>query len=116
MKHHYEILLALIVSSKEEEIKELLERLEQIMNAEGATVEQKQRLERKEFAYEHCHQKSAYYVNFVVNTEPASIEKIRQKLALVGEVTLQNYLRKEGAHVANKVKKATRAAKEAALA
>ena len=59
MKHHYEILLALIVSTKEEEIKELLERLEKIMNAEGATVEQLQRLERKEFSYAHHHQNAA---------------------------------------------------------
>ena len=116
MKHHYEILLALIVSTKEEEIKELLERLEKIMNAEGATVEQVQRLERKEFSYAHRHQNAAYYVNFAITAEAVAIDKIRQKLTLIEEVTLQNYLRKEGPRVTNKVKKVTRAAKIAALA
>lgn len=95
MKHYYEILLALnIAGSKEEEVKELLERIEKIMVAEGATVEQVQRLERKEFSYPHDHLKAAYYVNFVVILEPAVVEKIRQKLRLVEEVTLQNYYRK----------------------
>lgn len=103
MKHYYEILLALKVGSKEEEVKELLERLEKIMIAEGATVEELQRLERKEFSYPHNHLKAAYYVNFVATLEPAAVEKIRQKLTLVEEVTLQNYYRK-GSLVAAKSK------------
>ena len=100
MKYHYEILLALNIGSKEEEIKELLERIEKIMNVEGAVVEQVQRLEKKEFSYPHRHQNSAYYVNFVVITEASSIDKIRQKLKLTEEVTLQNYLRKKNSVVA----------------
>ena len=94
MKHYYEILLALVVSSKEEEIKELLERIEKIMSAEGATIEEVQRLERKEFAYPHRHLQSGYYVNFMIIAAPTAIDKIRQKLTLVEAVTLQNYYRK----------------------
>ncbi|KAB2643962.1 MAG: 30S ribosomal protein S6 [Verrucomicrobia bacterium] len=94
MRNYYEILLALIVSSNEEEIKTLLERLEKIMNSEGAIVEEIQRLDRKEFAYPHRHQNSAFYTNFMITAEPASIAKIRQKLALLEEVTLQNYFQK----------------------
>jgi ribosomal protein S6 len=94
MKHYYEILLALKVGSQEEEIKEILERLEKLMVAEGAAVEEVQRLERKEFAYPHNHLKAGYYVNFVIALEPAAVEKIRQKLTLVEEVVLQNYYRK----------------------
>ncbi len=105
MKHYYEILLALnIAGSKEEETKELLERLEKVMVAEGATVEEVQRLERKEFSYPHNHLKAAYYVNFVAVMEPASVEKIRQKLTLIQEVTLQNYYRKGSVTVATKTK------------
>jgi len=106
MKHYYEILLALKVGSQEEEIKALLERLEKLMVAEGATVEEVQRLERKEFSYPHNHLKAAYYVNFVAVLEPATVEKIRQKLTLVEEVTLQNYYRKGSAETAAKPKKA----------
>ena len=104
MKHYYEILLALKVSSQEEEIKALLERLEKLMVAEGATVEELQRLERKEFAYPHQHLKAGYYVNFVIALEPAMVEKIRQKLTLVEEVVLQNYYRKGSVTAAVKPK------------
>lgn len=106
MQHYYEILLALKVSSQEEEIKALLERLEKLMVGEGATVEQVQRLERKEFSYPHNHLKAAYYVNVVAILEPAMVEKIRQKLALIEEVSLQNYYRKGSAEAAAKPKAA----------
>lgn len=106
MKHYYEILLALKVSSQEEEIKALLERLEKIMIAEGATIEEVQRLERKEFSYPHQHLKAGYYVNFIMTLEPALVEKIHQKLTLVDEVLLQNYYRKGRADVSTKPKKA----------
>lgn len=94
MRNYYETLLALIVGSKEEEVKELFERIEKIMNAEGAIVEEIQRLDRKEFSYPHRHLRSALYVNFKITAEPASIAKLRQKLSLLEEVTLQNYLQK----------------------
>jgi len=113
MKHYYEILLALKVGSKEEEIKELLERLEKLMVGEGAAVQEVQRLERKEFSYPHNHLKAAYYVNMVVVLEPAAVEKIRQKLSLMDEVTLQNYYRKGNAAAAEKPK-ATRKKKAVA--
>ena len=108
MKHYYEILLALKVGSQEEEIKALLERLEKLMVAEGAAVEEVQRMERKEFSYPHNHLKAAYYVNVVAVLEPATVEKIRQKLALIEEVTLQNYYRKGSAEAAAKPKKASK--------
>lgn len=104
MKHYYEILLALKVGGQEEEIKALLERLEKLMVAEGATVKEVQRMERKEFSYPHNHLKAAYYVNFVAVLEPAVVEKIRHKLTLVEEVTLQNYYRKGSETSAQKPK------------
>lgn len=94
MRNYYEILLALVVSSNEEEIKALLERLEKTMNSEGAVVEEIQRLDRKEFAYPHRHMNSALYVNFMITADPLSIAKIRHKFTLNEEVTLQNYFQK----------------------
>lgn len=103
MRNYYEILLALVVSSNEEEINTLLERLEKIMNSEGAVVEEIQRLDRKEFAYPHRHMSSAFYVNFMITAEPAAIAKLKQKFTLSAEVTLQNYFHKGKATVASTV-------------
>ena len=82
MKNRYEILLALNSAGKEETNKDLIERLEKALAAEGAQVEQVQRLERREFAYPHDKLKSAYFVNYIVSAEPSAIAKIRTKLTL----------------------------------
>ncbi|MFZ4717417.1 MAG: 30S ribosomal protein S6 [Chthoniobacterales bacterium] len=114
MKNRYEILLALNVAGKEETNKDLIERLEKTLNAEGAKVEQVQRLERREFSYPHNKLKSAYFVNFIANAESDAIAKIRTKLALDEEVILQNYLRKGAAKPAGKARKAAKKTAKAA--
>jgi small subunit ribosomal protein S6 len=114
MKNRYEILLALNVAGKEETNKDLIERLEKTLNAEGAKVEQVQRLERREFSYPHNKLKSAYFVNFIANAESDAIAKIRTKLALDEEVVLQNYLRKGAAKPAGKARKAAKKTAKAA--
>jgi small subunit ribosomal protein S6 len=92
MKKRYEALLALNTRGKDESSKEIIERLEKDFAADGITVEQVQRLERREFAYPHAHLKSAYFVNFIIGTDPAGLAKLRAKLKLDEDVTLQNYL------------------------
>lgn len=88
----YEALLALDTRGKEDTAKETIERLEKVIAAEGAVIEQIQRLEKRDLAYESQHTKSAYYVNFIFETDPASIDKIQKKLKLDDDVLLQNYL------------------------
>ena len=114
MKNRYEILLALNVAGKEETNKDLIERLEKALAAEGATVEQVQRLERREFSYPHEKLKSAYFVNYVVTAEASAIARIRTKLSLDEEVVLQNYLRKGIAKPAGKARKAAKKTAKAA--
>jgi small subunit ribosomal protein S6 len=92
MKKRYEVLLAIDTRGKEENAKETIERIEKDIAAEGAALEQTQRLERKDFSYPHNHLSHAYYVNFVIEAEPAVIARLRAKFKLDGDVTLQNYL------------------------
>jgi len=88
----YEALLALDIRGKEDTAKETIERLEKVIASEGAVIEQVQRLEKRELAYESKHTKSAYYVNFIFEAEPAAIDKLQKKLKLDDVVLLQNYL------------------------
>lgn len=92
MKKRYEALLALNTKGKDESAKDIIERLEKEFAADGIVVEQTQRLERRELSYSHDHLKAAYFVNFIIETDPATLEKLRAKLKLDGDVTLQNYL------------------------
>ncbi len=92
MNKRYEALLALDTRGKEESVKEIIERLEKAFKAEGAEIEQVQRLEKRELSYEHSHMKTAYFVNFIFEAEPALIDKLRTKLKLDDDVAFQNYL------------------------
>jgi Ribosomal protein S6 len=92
MKKRYEALLALNTRGKEDSAKDIIERLEKEFTADGITVEQVQRLERREFAYPHNHEKAGYYVNFIIAVEPEKLDKLRAKLKLDADVMLQNYL------------------------
>jgi ribosomal protein S6 len=91
--NRYEALLALNTRGKEETIKDTIERLENVLKAEGAAIEQVQRLEKRELAYETDHLKSAYFVNFVFEAAPSVINKLRTKLKLDNDILLQNYLK-----------------------
>jgi small subunit ribosomal protein S6 len=91
--NRYEALLALNTRGKEETIKDTIERLENVLKAEGAAIEQVQRLEKRELAYETDHLKSAYFVNFVFEAAPTVIEKLRSKLKLDNDILLQNYIK-----------------------
>jgi len=88
----YEALIALDTRGKEDTAKETIERLEKVLSAEGAAIEQVQRLEKRELAYESRHTKSAYFVNFIFEAHPATIDKLQRKLKLDADVLLQNYL------------------------
>ena len=52
MKKRYEALLALSTRGKEESVKEIIERLEKTIAGEGATIEQVQRFEKRDLAYQ----------------------------------------------------------------
>jgi len=88
----YEALIALNTRGKEDTTNETIERLQKVLTVEGAAIEQVQRLEKRELAYESNHTNSAYYVNFIFEAEPSTIDKIRQKLKFDDDILLQNYL------------------------
>ena len=69
MKKRYEALLALSTRGKEESVKEIIERLEKTIAAEGATIEQVQRFEKRDLAYPLRHLNSAYFVNFIFEAD-----------------------------------------------
>lgn len=93
MKNRYEALLALDMRGKEDAAKEVIERLEKDFSAEGADIEQVQRIERRELAYEHRHMKTAYFVNVVFAADADTPSKLRAKLKLDEDVTFHQIVR-----------------------
>lgn len=93
MKNRYEALLALDIRGKEETAKDIIEGLEKTFTSEGAEIEQSQRLERREFAYEHRHMKHAYFVNIIFAADTAVLEALQARMKTDSEVTLAQFIR-----------------------
>ena len=93
MKHRYEGLLILNVKGTEEGAKEVIERIEGEFKKEGAKVEQVQRMDRRNFTYVAGPLSSGYYVNFIFESEPTALTKLRAKFDLDSDVYRQHYLK-----------------------
>jgi small subunit ribosomal protein S6 len=76
MKHRYEGLLILNVKGSDEGVKEIIEHLEGDFKTEGATIEQVQKMDRRQFTYVAGPLDSGYYVNFIFSAEPDAIAHV----------------------------------------
>ena len=93
MKNRYEALLILNVQGREDSAKDIIDRLEKAFIGEGATIEQIQRLDKRQFTYVAGPLDHGYYVNFIFEGEPTIIEKLKAKFQLDEEVYRQHYIR-----------------------
>jgi small subunit ribosomal protein S6 len=90
MKKRYECLMALDTKGQEDSVKEIVDRLEAEFVKEGATIEQVQKMDKRQLAYAR-NVESAYYVNFVFEADPSLVTKLRSKFKLDPLVFLQHY-------------------------
>ncbi|HEU0208316.1 MAG TPA: 30S ribosomal protein S6 [Candidatus Udaeobacter sp.] len=95
MNRHYEALLVLNTHAKEDNVKEMIERLESEFEKEGARVEQVQKMDKRHFSYMAGALDTGYYVNFILNADPQSIVRLRSKFKLDPDVYRQHYQRLE---------------------
>ena len=93
MKNRYEALLVLNTQGKDDNLKDIVDRLESEFKKEGAEVEQVQKMDRRQFSYVAGELDAGYYVKFIFHAEPDLISKLRAKFKLDPEVYRQNYQR-----------------------
>jgi len=93
MNRRYEALLVLNTLAKEENVKEMIERLEAEFEKEGAKVEQVQKMDKRHFAYVAGSLDAGYYVNFILHADPQLIVRLRTKFKLDPDVYRQHYQR-----------------------
>jgi small subunit ribosomal protein S6 len=91
--NRYEGLLILNVRGNEDGAKEVIERLEGEFKKQGASVEQVQKMDRRQFTYTAGPLDSGYYVNFIFNAPPTSIDKLKAQFTLDEDVYRQHYQR-----------------------
>ena len=93
MKRKYQAVVVLNTQGKEDGIDDMISGISKKMEGEGATLEQIDRVGRREFAYDARHLSHGYYVNFQFDVEPEALPKIRDYLRTNKDVHLQ-YLQK----------------------
>ena len=93
MKNRYEALLVLNTQGREDDVKDIIDRLESEFQKEGAEIEQVQKMDKKQFSYASGPLDAGYYVNFIFHADPQLVGKLRSKFKLDPEVYRQNYLR-----------------------
>lgn len=93
MKNRYEALIVLNTQGKDDNVKDIVDRLESEFRNEGADVEQVQKMDRRQFSYAAGSLDGGHYVNFVFAADPQLIVKLRSKFKLDPEVYRQHYQR-----------------------
>src|ERR1700724_3609924 len=93
MKNRYEALVVLNTQGREDNVKEIVDRLESEFQKEGAEIEQVQKMKKRPFSYVAGPLESGFYVNFVFHADPQLITKLRSKFELDPEVYRQHYQR-----------------------
>lgn len=91
--NRYEALLVLNTEGKDDTVKDVVDRLESEFEKEGAKVEQVQKMDKRQFSYAAGELQAGHYVNFIFNSEPDLIAKLRSKFKLDPEVYRQHYQR-----------------------
>jgi small subunit ribosomal protein S6 len=94
MKRNYQVVVVLNAQGKEDGIDDMISGISKKMEGEGATLEQIDRVGRKEFAYNARHLSHGYYVNFQFDVEPEALPKIREYLKLNEDVHIQYFQKK----------------------
>ena len=89
--NRYEGLLVLNVKGNEDGTKEVIERLEAEFKKDGASIEQVQKMDRRQFSYAAGPLDNGYFVNFIFNAPPTSIDKLRARFTLDEDVYRQHY-------------------------
>jgi len=93
MKNRYEGLLVLNTKASEEGAKEIIERLEGEYKKEGAKIEQVQKMDKRQFSYAAGPLDAGYFVNFIFESGPEVIEKLKAKFKLDAEVYRYHFQR-----------------------
>jgi small subunit ribosomal protein S6 len=93
MSNRYEGLFILNVKGSDDSAGVVIERLTKDLAAEGASIEQVQRMDRRKFTYAAGDLGSGYYVNFVFTMEPAALLRIKSKLTLDEDVYRSFFVR-----------------------
>ena len=91
MTRNYGGLIGLNTKGIDGTIDDLVGSIGKEIEAEGGKLEEAQQMGRRQFAYPPKNMDGGHYVNYLFAAEPATSEKIRERLKMNGNVHLQHY-------------------------
>jgi len=95
MSRKYEGLVVLDTKGIDTSIDELVSTVGQLIEAEGAKLDEVKNLGRKSFAYNARQIEGGTYVSYMFNAEPEVINKIKTSLDLNEAIYMHNYSRQD---------------------
>ena len=93
MSRKYEGLVVLDTKGKDTAIDELVSTVGQLIEAEGAKLDEVKNLGRKTFAHNARQIEGGHYVSYIFHAEPEVIVKIKDSLDLNSDIYLHQYNR-----------------------
>lgn len=93
MSRKYEGLVVLDTKGKDTSIDELISTVGQLIEAEGAKLDEVKNLGRKTFAYNARQIEGGHYVSYMFDATPDTIVKIKASLDLNEDIYMHNYNR-----------------------
>ena len=94
MSRKYEAMIVLDMKGKEDSVETLVSQLTREFEQTGAKMEQVDNLGKRKFPYAPRHVESGYFVNFLFESEPNTIDTIKTKLKLNSNIYMQYYQRR----------------------
>ena len=91
MSKKYEGLVVLDTKGNETSIDELISTVGQLIEAEGATLDEVKNLGRKKFAYNARQTEGGHYVSYVFTAAPSAITSIKTSLDLNSNIYMHQY-------------------------
>lgn len=82
MNRKYEAMIVLDMKGKEDTVETLVSQIGREFEQSGAKLEQVDNLGKKKFPSAPKHVESGYFVNYLFEAEPDTIEKLQTKLKL----------------------------------
>lgn len=91
MSRKYEAMIVLDTKGKEDSVENLISQLSREFEQSGAKLKQVDNLGKKKFPHAPRHVDAGWYVNFLFEAEPASVEKLQARFRLNENIYQQYY-------------------------
>jgi len=94
MSRKYEAMIVLDMKGKEDNVETLVSTISREFESNGAKLEQVDNMGKRKFPFAPNHVDSGYFISFLFESEPSSLDAIQTKLKLNDNIYQQYFQRR----------------------